>query len=186
MRVTRVPGFPQAIDDRDAGHLTPGLNLPPVALPATDGRSVDLAAVQGRSVVIVYPWTGRPGHPNPPDWDLIPGAHGSTPELEGFRDRHADFTQTNVRLFGLSRQDTAYQREFVARLGLPFPILSDAEGAFSAALELPTFVTGGTTYLKRLTLLIAGGRIETVFYPVIDPAGHAAEVLREVGTGPKR
>ena len=98
MRVTRVPGFPQAIDDRDAGHLTPGLDLPSVALMATDGRSVDLAAVKGRSAVIVYPWTGRPGLPNPPDWDLIPGAHGSTPELEGFRNRHADFTQTNVRL----------------------------------------------------------------------------------------
>ena len=42
-------------------------------------------------LMIVYPWTGRPGHPNPPDWDVIPGAHGSTPELEGFRDRAAAF-----------------------------------------------------------------------------------------------
>ena len=85
-----------------------------------------------------------------------------------------------MRLFGLSRQDTAYQRELVARLGLPFPMLSDEAGAFGAGLTLPTFATGGTTYLKRLTLLFANGRIERVFYPVIDPAGHAAEVLREV------
>jgi peroxiredoxin len=155
-------------------------------LPATDGTAVNLAALQGRSVVIVYPWTGRPGRPNPPDWDLIPGAHGSTPELEGFRDRHADFARSDLRLFGLSRQDTAYQRELVARLGLPFPILSDEAGAFGAALTLPTFATGGTTYLKRLTLLIADGRIERVFNPVIDAAGHAAEVLREVGTGRAR
>ena len=116
----------------------------------------------------------------------IPGAHGSTPELEGFRVRHGDFAQEGVRLFGLSRQDTAYQRELVARLGLPFPVLSDAEGAFAAALKLPTFVTGGITYLKRLTLLIADGRIERVFYPVVDPAGHAAEISREVESGPKR
>ena len=162
------------------------MSLPPIALPATGGTTVNLTAVQGRSVVIVYPWTGRPGHPNPPDWDLIPGAHGSTPELEGFRDRHAGFSKTNLRLFGLSRQDTAYQHELVTRLGLPFPILSDAAGAFSAALELPTFVTGGTAYLKRLTLLVSDGHIEGVFYPVIDPAGHAAEVLRAIGTGPKR
>jgi hypothetical protein len=40
--------------------------------------------------------------------------------------------------------------------------------------------------LKRLTLSIAGGRIERVFYPVIDPAGHAAEILREVETGRAR
>jgi peroxiredoxin len=176
----------QAVDGGDAGHLKPGMRLPPVALPATDGTIVDLAALQGRSLVMVYPWTGRPGHPNPPDWDLIPGAHGSTPELEGFRDRHGDFTQANLRLFGLSRQDTAYQRELVTRLGLPFPILSDEAGAFSAALELPAFTTGGAIYLKRLTLLISDGHIERVFFPVIDPAGHAAEVLRAIGIGPKR
>ena len=80
------------------------------------------------------PWTGRPGHPNPPDWDDIPGAHGSTPELEGFRDHAATFAELGVRLFGLSRQTTEYQRELVARLELPFPILSDADGRFAAAL----------------------------------------------------
>jgi hypothetical protein len=58
--------------------------------------------------------------------------------------------------------------------------LSDEAGAFGAGLTLPTFATGGTTYLKRLTLSIADSRIERVIYPVIDPAGHAAEVLREV------
>jgi peroxiredoxin len=174
------------MDDSDASHLTPGAKVPPVALPATDGTAVNLAALQGRNVVIVYPWTGRPGHPNPPDWDRIPGAHGSTPELEGFRDRHADFTREGLRLFGLSRQDTAYQRELVARLGLPFLILSDEAGAFGAALTLPSFATGGTRYFKRLTLLIASGRIERVFYPVIDPAGHAGEVLRDIETGRAR
>jgi peroxiredoxin len=181
-----VSGFPQATDDGHASHLTPGTNVPHVALPATDGTAVDLAALRGRSVIIVYPWTGRPGFPNPPDWDRIPGAHGSTPELEGFRDRHRDFMQEGLRLFGLSRQDTAYQRELVTRLGLPFPLLSDDAGAFGAALALPTFATGGATYLKRLTCLIANGRIERVFYPVIDPTCHAAEVLREVGTGRAR
>ena len=127
-----MPDFPQATDDGDAFYLTPGTNVPPVALPATDGTAVNLAALRGRSVVIVYPWTGRPGFPNPPDWDLIPGAHGSTPELEGFRVLHGDFAQAGLRLFGSSRQDTAYQRELVARLGWPFPILSDEAGARSA------------------------------------------------------
>jgi peroxiredoxin len=176
--VTRLPRSPPAVDDGGGDHLTPGVRLPFIGLPATDGSMITLAGVEGRCVVIVYPWTGRPGYPNPPDWDLIPGAHGSTPELEGFRDRLADFTALELRLFGLSRQAPDYQRELVARLALPFPILSDADGAFAAALRLPAFATGGTTYLKRLTLLIADGRIERVFYPVIDPAAHAAEVLR--------
>jgi len=165
------------LNDGGADHLKSGTALPPLALLATEGSSVDLAALQGRSVVIVYPWTGRPDQANPPDWDVIPGAHGSTPELEGFRDRHAEFLRLGVRLFGLSRQTMEYQRELAARLALPFPILSDAEGGFAAALRLPSFATGGETYLQRLTLVIEDGRIETVFHPVPTPARHAAEVL---------
>lgn len=175
--MTTSGNFPQPIDDGAVAHLKAGTTLPLLALPATDGSVVDLAALPGRSILIVYPWTGRPGHPNPPDWDIIPGAHGSTPELEGFRDREPAFATLGVRLLGLSRQTTEYQRELVARLALPFPILSDALGGFAAALGLPSFTTGGAIYLKRLTLLIEGGRIETVFYPVPNPAGHAADVL---------
>lgn len=184
--MTRLRQDPQAIDDGDADHLTLGMVLPSIPLPATDGSTADLAAARGRSLLIVYPWTGRPGHPNPPGWDSIPGAHGSTPELEGFRDRSADFTALGVRLFGLSRQVTAYHRELVARLALPFPILSDAGGAFGDALRLPTFTTGGAIYLKRLTLFVLDGAIARVVYPVRDPAGHAAEILRDVGTGRAR
>jgi peroxiredoxin len=164
-------------NDGGADHLQPGTRLPPFALPATDGRQVDLAALAGKTLLIVYPWTGRPGHPNPPDWDAIPGAHGSTPELEGFRDRAVEFAEFGLRLFGLSRQTTEYQRELVARLGLLFPILSDVDGRFAAALGLPNFTAGGEIYLRRLTLLIDEGRIDSVFYPVRDPAGHAAELL---------
>jgi peroxiredoxin len=170
------------LNDGGADHLKLGTTLPSLVLPATDGSVVDLAALPGRSILIVYPWTGRPGHPNPPDWDVIPGAHGSTPELEGFRDREPTFAALGVRLFGLSRQTTEYQRELVARLALPFPLLSDALGSFAAALGLPSFITGGEVYLKRLTLLIEGGRIAAVFCPVPDPAGHAGEVLRWLGS----
>jgi peroxiredoxin len=164
-------------DDGGADHLKPGMRLPPVSLPASNGGNVSLVGLPGRSVVAVYPWTGRPGQPNPPDWDRIPGAHGSTPELEGFRDLFGDFTKCGVAVFGLSRQTTLYQSEMAARLALPFPVLSDAKGRFAAALALPTFATGGENYLKRLTLVVAKGRVEWVFYPVPEPALHACAVI---------
>ncbi|MET0688388.1 MAG: peroxiredoxin [Methyloceanibacter sp.] len=157
--------------------LEPGTKLPSIALPATSGDLIDLAALPGRSIVAVYPWTGRPGVPNPPNWDDIQGAHGSTPELEGFRDLFAAFAEQSVRIFGLSRQPTEYQKEMVDRLRLPFPILSDAGGAFASALELPSFTTGDENYLKRLTLIVDAGRIAHVFFPVPDPDHHANDVL---------
>ena len=83
----------------------------------------------------------------------------------------------------MSGQTTDYQCEMASRLRLPFPILSDAEGKFAGALTLPSFPAGTQSYLKRLTLLIEGGRIEHVFYPVADPARHAAEVLNFVIAG---
>jgi peroxiredoxin len=167
-----------------ADRLTPGIVLPAISLPGTGGRDVWLAKRPGRSVVVVYPWTGRPGLPNPPNWDDIPGAHGSTPELEGFRDVADDFAACHTSLFGLSGQTTGYQRELVARLGLNFQLLSDAEGRFAGALALPSFTTGDDSYLKRLTLVVADGNIEKLFYPVADPASHADEVLAYLGQSP--
>jgi peroxiredoxin len=158
-------------------HLGPGLSLPSVSLPATDGTEISLAALPGRSLVIVYPWTGCPGEPNPPNWDNIQGAHGSTPELEGFRDLAADFTEIGIALYALSTQTTNYQREMAERLRLPFPVLSDVEWRFSRALSLPSLATGGENYLVRLSLLIEEGRIAHLFYPVAEPALHAGHVL---------
>ncbi len=166
------------MNDGDISHLEPGMALQRISLAATTGGEICIAEVPGRSVLIVYPWTGRPGHPNPPNWDDIACAHGSTPELEGFRDFSGEFARLNVGLFGLSRQSTGWQREMAARLRLPFPILSDADGRFASALSLPSFSTGGETYLKRLTLVASSVVIETLFFPVPEPASHAGEVLR--------
>jgi peroxiredoxin len=168
-------------DDGGARHLRRGLRMPDLDLPATSGGSVNLARLPGVAIVYCYPWTGRPGVPNPPSWDDIPGAHGSTPQAEGFRDLYAGFRQVEAAVYGLSTQPTDYQRELVARLGLPFAILSDAHLAFQRALALPTFATGGTTYLKRLTLALRDGRLERVYYPVALPAAHAREVCAWLG-----
>ena len=88
-----------------------------------------------------------------------------------------DFARFGISVYGLSRQTQEYQIEMVRRLDLPFPILSDAAGHVTAALDLPTFETGGVTYLTRLTLVIRDGAIERVFFPIEDPAQHAGAVL---------
>jgi peroxiredoxin len=142
---------------------------------------VNLARVSGMAIVYCYPWTGRPGLPDPPGWDDIPGAHGSTPEAEGFRDLHAGFRHVSASVYGLSTQTTDYQRELVQRLGLPFELASDQHFALQRALALPTFATGGVTYLKRLTLAVRDGRIARIYYPVSFPAAHAREVCAWLG-----
>lgn len=169
--------IPSPVDDGGASHLA-GMRVPSLPLAATDGTTIDLASVPGLVVVYVYPRTGVPGVENPPGWDLIPGARGCTPQSCAFRDHFGELQSLGVnRIFGLSTQETAYQREAANRLHLPFPILSDEHFALTRALRLPTFETSGMTLLKRLTLVIQDGKIEHVFYPVFPPDRNAADVI---------
>ena len=169
--------IPRPLDDGAAAHLL-GLGMPSIPLAATDGSTVDLSTLPGLVVVYAYPRTGVPGIDNPPGWDLIPGARGCTPQSCGFRDHFAQLQALGVRqLFGLSTQDTAYQREAATRLHLPFPILSDESLRLTQALRLPTFQTSGMTLMKRFTLVIRDGKIERVFYPVFPPDRNASDVI---------
>jgi peroxiredoxin (alkyl hydroperoxide reductase subunit C) len=156
-----------------------------VPLTATDGKVVDLSKEAGLAVVFAYPRTGRPNEPSlVPDWDQIPGARGCTPQTCGFRDLHSEFAALGCRVFGLSTQDTDYQKEMAQRLHIPFPVLSDAELRLTTALRLPTFEVVGQTLLKRLAWVAHDGVIAKVFYPVFPSDRNAAEVLTWLKVNP--
>lgn len=169
--------WPAPFDDGGAAHLVAGHELPDVTLDTTAGTLVSLPRIKGRLVLFVYPWAGRPGHPNPPRWDEIAGAHGSTPELQGVTTLYTAFTRLRATVLAISGQTSEDQRELKQRLGLPFELASDREGRLRDALRLPTFETGGVRYLSRLTLLVRDGRIERVFYPVHPPHTHPRAAL---------
>jgi peroxiredoxin len=169
--------LPVPQDDGAARHLT-GARLPDLALAATDGATVNLARLAGRTVVYIYPRTGRPGQALPTGWDGIPGARGCTPQSCGFRDHFAELQRLGVKqLYGLSTQTTAYQREAAERLHLPFAILSDEQLAFTHALKLPVFSVDGMTLIRRMAWVIDDGIITKVFYPVFPPDKSAEEVV---------
>lgn len=170
-------GLPVPQDDGACTHLT-GMKLSSVALRATDATMVELSTLPGWSIVYCYPRMGRPDQPSPTGWDDIPGARGCTPQSAGFRDHYHDIQQLGIgAVFGLSTQDTAYQKEAAERLHLPFPLLSDERLEFARALNLPTFEVDGMTLIKRLTLILHDGAIEHVFYPVFPPDSNAPSVI---------
>lgn len=171
------PDLPVPVDDGACAHLA-GTRLPAVPLRSTAGRAVDLAALRGRAVTYCYPRTGRPDQELPTGWNQIPGARGCTPQSCAFRDHYQELRGLGVaEVFGLSTQDTDYQREAIARLHLPFELLSDEKLAFARALKLPTFSVDGMTLIKRLTLILRDSVIEKVFYPVFPPDRNAPEVV---------
>jgi peroxiredoxin len=175
--------LPVPEDDGAADHL-PGARLPSMPLASTAGNLVDLAALDGRTVVYCYPMTGKPGKDLPQGWDGIPGARGCTPQSCSFRDHHAELRSLGARVYGISTQDTDYQTEAAERLHLPFELLSDEDLEFATALGLPTFEVEGMVLLKRLTFVANGGLIEKVFYPVFPPNKNAQEVIEWLSQNP--
>ncbi|GGW70632.1 putative thiol-specific antioxidant related protein/Peroxidoxin BcpB [Streptomyces lucensis JCM 4490] len=176
--LTLPADLPAPEDDGATAHL-PGTKAPRITLPSTAGKGVRLDALGARRTVIyVYPLTGRPGTDLPEGWNSIPGARGCTPETCGFRDHFQDLLEAGAgRVHGLSSQDTEYQNEVVERLGLPFDMLSDPALTLADTLGLPTFEAAGARLFKRMTLVLRDGAIEHAFYPVFPPDEHAAEVL---------
>jgi len=169
--------LPVPQDDGACDHLT-GMTLPPIGLPSTRGRVVDLSRLAGTAVVYTYPRTGRPDQELPTGWNAIPGARGCTPQSCAFRDHYEELQRAGAdHVYGLSAQDSAYQREAVERLHLPFELLSDVELELAKALNLPTFEVDGMKLIRRLTLIARDGAIVKVFYPVFPPDKNAGGVL---------
>ena len=169
--------LPVPQDDGACAHLE-GSRVPAVPLRATHGETVYLSRLTGTSVVYIYPRTGRPDQELPTGWNDIPGARGCTPQSCGYRDRYVELQKLGVcAVYGLSSQDSAYQQEAVARLNLPFEILSDEKLAFARALKLPTFAVDGMQLIRRITLIIRDGIIVKVLYPVFPPDRSAQDVI---------
>ncbi len=171
--------LPVPHDDGAADHL-PGQAMPSLTLTTSDDAAVNLGDLgPGRTVIYLYPLTGRPGTDLPAGWDTIPGARGCSTEACDFRDHFAELRHAGAaRVFGLSSQNPAYQAEVVERLHLPFTMLSDPALDLADALGLPTFSAPGHDRLyARLTLIIRDNRIEHVFYPIFPPNTHAQQVL---------
>ncbi|HVS12584.1 MAG TPA: peroxiredoxin [Thermoanaerobaculia bacterium] len=123
---TLPPDLPVPVDDGACDHL-PGLPWPSVRLPSTGGTPVALDEVRADWLVVYcYPRTGLPDR-DPPGglehWDAIPGARGCTPQSCSYRDHHAELRRLGCRVFGVSTQDPADQREAAERLHLPFELL---------------------------------------------------------------
>jgi peroxiredoxin len=153
-----------------------GRSLPDVALHATNGEMINLAAVQGWCVVFVYPYTGRPGFADPPHWDQIEGAHGSTPQALAFSNGYTEFEKLSVKVFGLSLCSAEWQSDFAMRNHLRVPLLSDESGRFSQVLGLSCFQTGSRNFLRRISLIIKADKIEFAYFPA--PLNDAETCLR--------
>ena len=142
-----------------------GQPLPDLDLTTENGEHVGTAELRGEMTVLYfYPQDDTPG---------------CTKEACAFRDRMDDYSEAGIRVFGVSLDAPESHREFRAKYGLNFPLLTDEGGRASEALGV---LRENRRMANRVTFLLdAEGKISKV-YPEVSPETHADEILKDAAT----
>ncbi|KAF2962885.1 hypothetical protein GQX73_g10689 [Xylaria multiplex] len=169
--------IPYPADDGLASHLV-GSSIPTeLTLVSTQQIPVKLSELPGITILFCYPRTSAPGETVKERWNNTPGGRGCTAEVGSYRDNFASLKELGVStIYGLSVQDTAYQKEVKERMGLPYDILSDDKLEFVKAMKMPVLEWEGTSLTKRCTLAIKDGKVVHVWYPVFPPDENPSQV----------
>ncbi|KAJ1023845.1 hypothetical protein NDA13_004679 [Ustilago tritici] len=164
------------VQDRSAFHLL-GHPLPAlIDLASTSGTTVDLFTLSFRQPILLFLHASlsTPLRTTPSSWSSIPGASGSTRSLTALNIHLPNLLakEKGLVVFGLSTQPHSEQKQAKQRLGLNFDLLSDEKQDLLSALHLPTFEAKeepGRRYVKRMTLLLRGGQVTRLDYPIESP-----------------
>jgi peroxiredoxin len=159
------------------------LRLTSAALPALElewmpGEWLDVQALGSRPLVL-YCHPGAEPDALALESELL---QADAAECRDFGERSLEFASMKHRVVGVSSQSARTQLALATQEALPHIVLSDDRLELAQEMGLPTYEADGACLYERLTLIVRDGHVEKVFYPVPDPATHAAEVaewLRE-------
>ena len=148
-----------------AGVPAVGSPAPEFALPDQAGRTLRLADLRGKWVVLYfYPKDDTPG---------------CTEEACTFRDDQAALTLLGAQVVGVSLDDSASHAAFAKKYSLPFPLLADTDAKVSASYGAVTNLVVAK-FAKRYTFLIdPQGRIAKAYLNV-DTSRHSAEIIADL------
>lgn len=157
--------------------------LPELELEWMPGQWLSLQALGSKPLVIYC----QPGtEPDAPmrehqQEERLLGADAA--ECRSFAERGLELAALNHRVVGVSSQSSSRQMSLATQEALPHVMLSDGRLDLAEEMGLPTFESDGLCLYERLTLVVRDGQVEKVFYPVPDPATHAAEVAEWLRSG---
>jgi peroxiredoxin Q/BCP len=139
-----------------------GKPAPDFTGPTQDGKSVHLAGLRGKPVVVYF-------YPR----DETPGC---TKEACAFRDSFKQITATGAVLVGVSLDSVGSHKKFADNHQLPFQLVADADGKIARLYSVPVY--DGVT--ARQTFIIGkDGNVKKV-YRSVHVLHHAEEVLADL------
>jgi len=146
-----------------------GQPVPDIALPATGGKTIRFTELKGHPFVLYfYPKDNTPG---------------CTTEGAQFRDLHDRYAKAGAVVAGISRDSIKSHENFAAKMGFPFPLISDADEKLCKqfdVIKMKNMYGKQVRGIERSTFLVdAKGRLAREWRGVKVP-GHAREVLDAV------
>lgn len=148
-----------------------GHQAPAFSLPATGGKTIALADLHGKTVVLYfYPKDSTPG---------------CTREGQDFATLHDAFVARNSVVLGISRDSMKSHENFKTKQDFPFDLLSDAEETVCNAfgvIKLKNMYGKQVRGIERSTFVIDAQGIVRQAWRGVKVPDHAQEVLDFVST----
>ena len=146
--------------------ISEGDKVPSFELQDADGKSVKSSEFKGKKHVIYF-------YPR----DFTPGC---TIEADEFSKEYKKFQKVGVEIIGISTDDVESHKKFVAKMKIPYVLLSDPESEVCKKFGVwgkKQFMGKEYMGVIRSTFLVdEKGKIFKT-YPTVKPKGHAEEVL---------
>jgi len=137
-----------------------GSLAPDFTLNNENGIAETLSKYRGKYVLIYfYPKDDTPG---------------CTAEACSIRDNVNNFKQLDVKVFGISADDEASHKKFIAKYNLPFSLLADTKK------EVAKLYGADGIFIKRISFLIDKEGKFAKLYPNVNPSQHVAEILADL------
>jgi peroxiredoxin Q/BCP len=146
-----------------------GAAAPDFSLPAGDGKTISLADLKGKTVVLYF---------YPKD-----DTSGCTKEACDFRDNLSVLKKKGAVVLGVSPDSPASHAKFAAKYDLSFPLVSDEKKQlvkkYGVWKEKSMY---GRKYLgvERTTFVIGPDGAITHIFPKVKVDGHVEEVLKAI------
>ncbi|HVO11146.1 MAG TPA: thioredoxin-dependent thiol peroxidase [Vicinamibacteria bacterium] len=149
--------------------MTEGKKAPEFTLPSSEGGSVSLKDLRGKTVVLYfYPKDDTPG---------------CTREACAFRDSQAALKRKGAVVLGVSGDSLASHEKFKAKYKLNFPLLSDPDKAVArkyGAWGEKVLYGRKSVGMIRSTFVIDGEGVVRKVFPRVKVDGHDQQVLDAV------
>jgi peroxiredoxin Q/BCP len=155
----------------DAPPPAVGAPAPDFRLTSNEGTPTSLKDYRGKWVVLYF---------YPKDF-----TSGCTLEAQSFQRDLAKYEQANAMILGVSVDSAESHKDFCAKEGLRFKLLSDPDAKVSTAYGSLMDYNGTKLSARNTFLIDPEGKVSQVFISV-KPSGHSEEVLSALAGLQKR